>query len=97
MKVYKRKKGESFNILGYLFELILKFGDLKEKLFEIWQILVFFFSWKILGIGQNHIFQVEMWRNFTPEKGKNWDTVKVSDFKLRGQFEAPLKKVKELV
>jgi len=44
MKVYKRKKGESFNILGYLFELILKFGDLKEKLFEIWQILVFFFS-----------------------------------------------------
>jgi hypothetical protein len=27
-----------------------------------------FFSWKILCIGRNHIFQVKIWRNFAKEK-----------------------------
>jgi len=49
-------------ILGYLLELIIK----------IWRSGIFifiskcgesgpFFSWKILCIGQNHIFQVKIW------------------------------------
>jgi hypothetical protein len=27
-----------------------------------------FFPWKILCIGQNHTFQVEMWQNFTKKE-----------------------------
>jgi hypothetical protein len=51
----------------------------------MWQIIV---SWKILCIGQNHIFQVEIWRNFANQK--HWrddkDPDKVAEIKCLGLF-----------
>jgi hypothetical protein len=47
-KIRKYEKSESFYILGYLLEPIIK----------IWRII--YFSWKILCIGRNHFFQVEI-------------------------------------
>jgi hypothetical protein len=31
-----------------------------------------FFPWKLLCIGQNHIFQVEVWQNFAKGKNTTW-------------------------
>jgi hypothetical protein len=31
-----------------------------------------FFSWKILCIGQNHIFQIKIWQNFAKQKTTNY-------------------------
>ncbi len=69
MKVEKKKAGSSFYILGYLLELIIKiwwFGNFffSRNLANLGH----FFSWKILRIGQKHIFQVKIWRNFTKKK-----------------------------
>jgi hypothetical protein len=38
-----------------------------------------FFPWKILCIGWNHIFQVEIWRNFAPKK-----TLLKTYYRMRG-------------
>jgi hypothetical protein len=56
-----RANWESFYILGYLLEHIVKtwrFGNLLS--FEIWPIWVICFPKKSLCIGWNHIFQVEI-------------------------------------
>jgi len=42
-------------------------GNLEIYFFEIWQIWAIF-PWRILCIGQNHIFQVEIWQNFKKRK-----------------------------
>jgi len=42
-------------------------GNLEIYFFEIWQIWAIF-PWKILCIGQNHIFQVEIWQNYKKRK-----------------------------
>jgi hypothetical protein len=42
-------------------------GNLEKKFFEIWRILAIF-SMEILCIGRNHIFQVEIWRDFAKKK-----------------------------
>jgi hypothetical protein len=52
-----RKKPESFYILGYLLDLIIKiWPSSPQKNFEIWQIWVTI-PWKILYISQNYIFR----------------------------------------
>jgi hypothetical protein len=54
-----RKKPESFYILGYLLDLIIKIWPFSPKInFEIWQIWVTI-PWKILCIGQNRIFRLK--------------------------------------
>jgi hypothetical protein len=69
---YKIK--ESFYILGYILELIIKIWQSGTFFFfsKIWQIRAIFFPWKFLCIGWNHILQVEIWWNFTnwPKKQK---------------------------
>jgi len=58
-----RKKPESFYILGYLMELIIKVWEFGIFLINVTN-LGHFFPWKILCIAWNHIFQVEIWRQF---------------------------------
>jgi hypothetical protein len=61
MKV--EKKPESFSILGYLVEVIIKFGDLEKKFVQNLANLGYFFHENSFCVGRNHIFQVEIWRN----------------------------------
>jgi hypothetical protein len=54
-------------IFGYLLKIIIKFWRLVEffsKSGEIGRI----FSWKILPIIRNHIFQVRIWRKFASKR-----------------------------
>ncbi len=64
-KVEKKRKKESFYVLGYLLELIIKkCDDLDLFLFKIWQNLgYFFFHEKSFCISQNHVFEVEIGKN----------------------------------
>jgi hypothetical protein len=67
MKVLKNQNPSY--ILGYLLELIIKIWQFgRKKFFKIWRIWAIFFPWEILCIGQNHIFQVKIWRNLAPKK-----------------------------
>jgi hypothetical protein len=65
------KKSKSFNIFGYVLELIIK----------IWRLVILFlksgefgpfFSWKIVPICRNHIFQVGIWRKFASKRNTGW-------------------------
>jgi hypothetical protein len=62
------KKPQSFYILGYLLELSRKSGNLGFSF--LWNLanLNHFFPWKIHCIGENHIFQVEIWWIFSTKK-----------------------------
>jgi hypothetical protein len=64
MKV--EKKPESFDIPGYLLELIINIWQFENFFFSKFGEFVPFFPWKILG--QNSIFEVEIWQNFTKKK-----------------------------
>ncbi len=67
------KKTESFNILGYLLELLIKIWRFEFFLiFEIWRIWAIFSMQNPWYIGPNHIFQVEIWRNFVPPPKHCW-------------------------
>jgi hypothetical protein len=64
------KKKPLFYILGYLMKLIMKIWWSGNFFFEIWRIGSFFFPSKILCVGLNHIFQIEIWLNFALQKKK---------------------------
>jgi hypothetical protein len=66
MKV-KKNQNPSY-ILGYLLELIIKIWQFGKKYSLKSGEFGPFFPWKILCIGQNHIFQVKIWRNLGPKK-----------------------------
>jgi hypothetical protein len=55
-------------ILGYIVEIIIKNLAIKKKSSTSGEFgsFGFFLEKKILCIGRNHIFQVEIWRNHTP-------------------------------
>jgi hypothetical protein len=58
-------KNQNFSMFfGYLLELIIKIWQLVERSGELEP----FFSWKILPIGQNHIFQVGNWQKFASKR-----------------------------
>jgi hypothetical protein len=68
MKIKKTQNPPIF--LATHWTLSLKSGDLDFVSFEIWRIWVIFF----LCIGLNHIFQVEVWRNFAKKRKKRKST-----------------------
>jgi hypothetical protein len=75
MKV--ERKTESFYILGYLLELIIKIWWFGIK-FKIQKLVNFgpFFAWKILWIlGQNHIFQVKICQKFASKRNTIFESV----------------------
>jgi hypothetical protein len=59
---------ESFYILGYLLELIIKIWRFEKKILQNLANLGQFFHEKILCAGRNHIFQVEIWRKFASQR-----------------------------
>jgi hypothetical protein len=70
MEMKVEKKTESFYIIGYLLELIIKIWQsellllLKSGKFEP------IFPWKTLCIDQNHIFKVKISQSFSPRPKK---------------------------
>jgi hypothetical protein len=58
---------ESFYILDYLLELIIKIWRFEKKIFKSWRILVSF-CMEILCAGRIIIFQVEIWRKFASQR-----------------------------
>ncbi len=54
-----------------LLELIIKIWWFRKKnLGKTGEFGLIFFQWNILCIGQNHIFQIEIWCNFTKKGGE---------------------------
>jgi hypothetical protein len=70
MKLGKKKKTESFYIRGYLLELITENMAIRNFFFlqNLASLGHFFFPWKVLCKGRNHILEVEIWRNFAEKK-----------------------------
>ncbi len=62
------KKSIFFYIFRYLLELIIKIWRLVELFFRSLANWGPFFSWKILHIGRNHIFQVRTWQKFASKR-----------------------------
>jgi hypothetical protein len=67
MKMDKEKQEPSVYLATY-WNLSYKCGDLETFFFSKSGESEPFFPWKILCIGRNHIFQVQIWRNFAKTK-----------------------------
>jgi hypothetical protein len=73
MEVEKTQNPSTY-ILWYFIELIIKNWRIEFFFFETWQIWVMFSMKNPLYVSQNHIFQVQIWQNFTKETNAEVNT-----------------------